>query len=125
MIEQRTYIHSYIHTHIHTYIHTYMPPSPQPCPCEPQWEEGKANLKRLGYSIGQVVYSNITYKQDGLEIVPGSRGTVKGPCNNSSLADPHERVSVKFDVGFDLNVLATNLATSSQVRPRCGMHSVS
>ena len=70
-------------------------------------------MEGLGYKIGDVCYSTISHTANGKSIVPGSRGTVAGPCSTSSPADADQRVRVKFDNGMVANILAkTQLKTA-------------
>ena len=63
-------------------------------------------MKDLGWKIGDECYSTISRTgKNGKSIVPGSRGTVTGPCN-SSAADADQRVYVEFDSGVVVNMLA-------------------
>ena len=72
-------------------------------------------MKGLGWNIGDVCYSTISLTGNGESIVPGSRGTVTGPCSNSSLANANQRVEVQFDSGLVLNMLAkTTIKTAAQ-----------
>ena len=63
-------------------------------------------MKGLGWNIGDVCYSTISLTGNGESNVPGSRGTVAGPCNNPSAADADQRVHVKFDSGVVANIHA-------------------
>ena len=64
-------------------------------------------MNGLGWEIGDECYSTISHTKAGKSIVPGSRGTVTGPCNNSSLANADQRVYVEFDSGVVINMNAT------------------
>ena len=64
-------------------------------------------MKDLGWKIGDECYSTTSFTgKNGKSIVPGSRGTVTGPCNSSSAADADQVVNVKFDSGVVVNMLA-------------------
>ena len=85
-------------------------------------------MNGLGWKIGDECYSTISHTVDGKSIVPGSRGTVTGPCSNSSLANADQRVSVEFDSGVATNIDAkTQIKTAaaqvrtdqSQPQPQC------
>ena len=63
-------------------------------------------VEGLGWSIGDVCYSTIPHTHDDKSIVPGSRGTVAGPCTDPSAVDADQRVEVKFDSGLGTNIYA-------------------
>ena len=76
-------------------------------------------MEGLGYKIGDECYSTISHTLDGKSIVPGSRGTVTGPCTTSSLADADQRVEVKFDNGMVANILAKTQITVQMSIEEC------
>ena len=64
-------------------------------------------MKGPGFEIGDVCYSTISYTgTNGKSIVPGSKGRVIGPCNNSSSANLDQLVLVQFDTGLLINIKA-------------------
>ena len=64
-------------------------------------------MKDLGWKIGDECYSTTSFTgKNGKSIVPGSRGTVTGPCSNSSLANADQLVYVEFDSGVATNMYA-------------------
>ena len=65
-------------------------------------------MRALGWEIGDECYSTVSHTSyaQGKRIAPGSKGTVIGPGNNSSVANANQRVNVKFDSGLAINVHA-------------------
>merc|ERR1712139_399318 len=67
-----------------------------------------------GYKVGDTVYSLISHKSTSgdrsKDIQPGSKGTVKGPCGDSSLSDHSERILVDFDSGLEINNLLSSIS---------------
>ena len=63
-----------------------------------------AQVKALGLSIGETVYSAITHEN----ILPGYWGTVKGPATSSG-ADANQRVLVEWAEGKWVNYLRSQL----------------
>ena len=49
-----------------------------------------------GLRVGDKVVSTISYSDSTGSLAPGDVGTVRGPCNNASLANPEKRVCVEF-----------------------------
>ena len=71
-------------------------------------------VEGLGWSIGDLCFSTISSTHNGKSIVPGSTGTVTGPCTDPSLANADQRVEVKFDSGLVINMLAkTQIKTAA------------
>ena len=67
-----------------------------------------------GHEVGDTVYSLISHNSsDGnrsKDIEPGSKGTVKGSCDNSSLSDASERINVLFDSGLKANIRPSQIS---------------
>ena len=65
-------------------------------------------MKALGWEIGDECYSIefFTNNTTGKRTVPGSKGTVIGPCTSTTLSDSDQRVRVEFENGMLCNALA-------------------
>ena len=73
-----------------------------------------------GYKIGDVVYSLIKLNHETEPIDVGSKGTVQGPCSDTSAADFDQRVSVDFGDGtggqWNLPVASISKTDPTKVR---------
>ena len=80
-------------------------------------QAAKEALKALGWSVGDACVSLIDHGSINLKV--GDEGKVLGPCNNASLADASERVSVDFGSGKGkLNMLAKTIVTPAEYQRR-------
>ena len=65
-------------------------------------------MRALGWEIGDECYSTVSHTNyaQGKRIAPGSKGTVIGPCTNTTLSNSEQQVAIEFENGMLVNICA-------------------
>ena len=75
-------------------------------------------MRALGWEIGDECYSTVSHTSRssyGKRIMPGSKGTVIGPCTNTTLSNSDQQVLVEFGNGMRVNLRAKEDLMTDQV----------
>ena len=74
-------------------------------------------MRALGWEIGDECYSTVSHTNyaQGKRIAPGSKGTVIGPCTNTTLSNSDQQLLVEFGNGMHINLRAQEDLTTDQV----------